>query len=38
MKIPQVINRFNMYKNGSKLVGVSGEGVPSGNHPSDGYH
>ena len=25
MKIPQVINRFNLYRNGTKLIGTSGE-------------
>lgn len=25
MKIPQVINRFNLYKSGNKLVGLTGE-------------
>lgn len=36
MKIPQVINRFNMYKNGSKLVGVSGEvSLPEITHLTD---
>lgn len=25
MDIPQVINRFNLYRNGTKLIGISGE-------------
>lgn len=25
MKIPQVINRFNLYRSGTKLIGISGE-------------
>lgn len=25
MKLPQVINRFNLYKNGNRLIGVAGE-------------